>query len=947
MKCKYCGYEDHSFAKVCPICGEAVEEQTVGVRNAGIKTVDTKTVGTEAAETLQQTQEIKESRKAKAEETGNEKSVCPNCGHIDTADTVFCTKCGTRIKEHSYCKYCGTQQDGISQYCSNCGRDKEGKLKPKFANVQEFAEKIPDIKINSEQVKTEGNSRLITVGGASIGLLILLFTNWLHVGAMSALNSFGSYFGYNAGLQTDYSVFGVAQVLWKYGGEFGDESTKIKVYAAALMIAVGASVLCAFTAIAYTFKQKPGVHDALKGLALLVFLLAAVFWIGAIYVSNQLSRELYYPGRAIECTGWLYLSAIAALFLLIKGISLIAPEAIEYAEHQDIAQGDDSFEMQKTAEPETRISEELQNPGQHFFRSDERKEELAAKSVNIDQIKKTGVKTVTNGSIVDEDKSGTECTAPEKNNKKKVKIIILTSLVILLLASGIWFAASKLISTPEESDGNYYVCGLAPAFDGNLYGYVNETGDFEIEPIYENAEPFNANGVAWVQMNGKWGYINKKGEFVVKPQFDCSSEFDTNGIAEIFTDDGSALFDKDGEIPIEQYLLIGNFSECGLASFRNIDEKYGYLNTKGQTIIPAQYDYAEEFAENGLACVQKNKKYGFIDKEGKEIIPCNYEYADSFFKDYPTIVCRDGKYGYINASGEEVIEAKFEDALDFIAGYAAVKCDNKKWGAINLKGELVVSPQFDESFRFSADHYAVANKNDMAYLINAKGDELCRLGHANDVDGRRDAFCTLMLHEWYYNSKEFMENYELFPGGMPAPIGIAGVNDGEWKYGYNLSYGYIDSKGKIVVEPIYEMANPFAENGLAAVETENASGFIDTEGETLLMGQGFFIDQDFVDSSVAVISKDNEGVVEVIDKDGNVLECVVLEFMDETKEKLRTYCNVVSAYKDGYVVIQIVRKTGNYVTDESGDIRAETKVDREIVFKGTEKVFDSDFFESV
>ena len=92
---------------------------------------------------------------------------------------------------------------------------------------------------------------------------------------------------------------------------------------------------------------------------------------------------------------------------------------------------------------------------------------------------------------------------------------------------------------------------------------------------------------------------------------------------------------------------------------------------------------------------------------------------------------------------------------------------------------------------------------------------------------------------------------------------------------------------------------------------------------------------------------ENLPVIVVIDKDGNVLECVVLEFMDETKEKLRTYCNVVSAYKDGYVVIQIVRKTGNYVTDESGDIRAETKVDREIVFKGTEKVFDSDFFESV
>ena len=136
MKCKYCGYEDHSFAKVCPICGEAVEEQTVGVRNAGIKIseakkADMKTAGMQAAEPprpSREIKEIKESREVKDKEAGEEKSVCPKCGHIDTADTVFCPKCGTRIKELSYCKYCGAQQDGISQYCSNCGRDKDGKL---------------------------------------------------------------------------------------------------------------------------------------------------------------------------------------------------------------------------------------------------------------------------------------------------------------------------------------------------------------------------------------------------------------------------------------------------------------------------------------------------------------------------------------------------------------------------------------------------------------------------------------------------------------------------------------------------------------------------------------------------------------------------------------------------------------------------------------------------
>lgn len=83
MKCKYCGYEDHSFARVCPICGEAVEEQTVGVRNTGIKIseakkADMKTAGTKAAEPPQlsrEATEIKESREAKDKEAGEEKPI--------------------------------------------------------------------------------------------------------------------------------------------------------------------------------------------------------------------------------------------------------------------------------------------------------------------------------------------------------------------------------------------------------------------------------------------------------------------------------------------------------------------------------------------------------------------------------------------------------------------------------------------------------------------------------------------------------------------------------------------------------------------------------------------------------------------------------------------------------------------------------------------------------
>jgi hypothetical protein len=104
--------------------------------------------------------------------------------------------------------------------------------------------------------------------------------------------------------------------------------------------------------------------------------------------------------------------------------------------------------------------------------------------------------------------------------------------------------------------------------------------------------------------DGHNGYINGRGEIVIQPQFE-SWERD---FAE-----GRAVF---GVSPTPW----------------DIDHtKFGYIDERGQVVVPVKFDKAEDFSE-GLAAVAFNdgkkskheferpRRWGFIDKNGKIVI---------------------------------------------------------------------------------------------------------------------------------------------------------------------------------------------------------------------------------------------------------------------------------------------------------------------------------------
>lgn len=114
------------------------------------------------------------------------------------------------------------------------------------------------------------------------------------------------------------------------------------------------------------------------------------------------------------------------------------------------------------------------------------------------------------------------------------------------------------------------------------------------------------------------------------------------------------------------------------------NEKYGYVNMKGEIVIRPQFDLATEFFE-GVAAVNTNGKWGYIDKTGKTVINPQFDFAAKFSEGLAAVM-NGHEWGYIDNTGMLVIDLKFDFALPFSNGLGIVKV-GKKWGCVDKTGQ--------------------------------------------------------------------------------------------------------------------------------------------------------------------------------------------------------------------------------------------------------------------
>lgn len=252
--------------------------------------------------------------------------------------------------------------------------------------------------------------------------------------------------------------------------------------------------------------------------------------------------------------------------------------------------------------------------------------------------------------------------------------------------------------------------GLAPvgeiSEDGNLYWEYIDTAGIKLNlkvPALANLTNFN-NGRASALEAGilNFFFFKKNGEiaFEMKDFYLDENRMAafSEGLLHVYHSDGRSTFID----TLGRNWGFGDFENCGdfhngMAWFQS-NTRYGFINYKGQIIVPAEYDSVGDYSD-GIALVKVKMTYDaetikmkggivqYIDKEGKKITPPIYS-AGSSFNDGFAFVKFNGKYGFIDKEGKVVIDYQFEDGSNFFRGLAFVKKENH-WEYINTNGNKV------------------------------------------------------------------------------------------------------------------------------------------------------------------------------------------------------------------------------------------------------------------
>lgn len=312
--------------------------------------------------------------------------------------------------------------------------------------------------------------------------------------------------------------------------------------------------------------------------------------------------------------------------------------------------------------------------------------------------------------------------------------------------------------------------------------------------------------IAQVKPYGKkdWGYINQKGDFVIQPQYRTCYGFSDNGLAVVNVNKKYAFINTKNEqikIDVKNFKLYSVFG-FGLQGYSDgmvavkVGDNWGYLDTSGKLAIELKYDKATAF-DKGYAIVKKADTYYIIDKKGVETEIKDVASVKPFVNGYAPFTDFAKMVGFINNKGEKVVSASFVSVGEFENGVAWAKNANKKIGFINAVGKWVIEPGFLSAKNFDAvsglarvktlDGWAYTNIDGEIIKIDTES-----FGDFNDglAKGKKGGKIG------YYNNKGEWIVAPEFDGGNNFKNGFAAIKKGK-------KWGFVNTAGEIVVEPAY------------------------------------------------------------------------------------------------------------------------------------------------
>jgi len=264
--------------------------------------------------------------------------------------------------------------------------------------------------------------------------------------------------------------------------------------------------------------------------------------------------------------------------------------------------------------------------------------------------------------------------------------------------------------------------GLAAVLTEEGFGYIDMDGRFKVKPGFDHAAAFT-DGMGRVLADSLYGFVDLEGGLVVQPQYDEALQF-SSGMAAVAKDGKWGLIDRGGNLTVALRFRDARSPSEGVAAVLQ-GGSWGFIDARANWELLPQYEWVQSF-RGGLACVAErlgdDPRYGFVDKDGRFRVPAEYEAATGFISEGLAAVKKDAKWGYVDQAGAVAVRFTYNAAADFSEGLAAVRT-GELWGYITKTGAVAIEPCFDQADPFSNGLARVAIEDEVRY-IDKKGNSV-------------------------------------------------------------------------------------------------------------------------------------------------------------------------------------------------------------------------------
>lgn len=392
------------------------------------------------------------------------------------------------------------------------------------------------------------------------------------------------------------------------------------------------------------------------------------------------------------------------------------------------------------------------------------------------------------------------------------------------------------------------------------------------------------NGVAEVEIGGKYGCIDTAGKIVVPPLYDEIYDCH-NGFVSAKKNGRWLMVDLEGKeiIPPEKYRKLGVMmsGRCPASTMDLTSDDlayysdnacnagwWGFLDETGREVIAPQYIYATDFVEEGLAVVCKgewtrspkwdnaHKKgcfwteeelWGVIDTEGREVIPCQYDDISIFQFEPLTFHVHSGswetgKWGVMDERGKWIVPPVFEQCVrecgkDFLV-FEEWDEHGERSGVYDLRTQKIL---------FYAEFSFVSLLGNGLFLVEKRDDEGHPIQWMIDRNGREiipPKYHTIDCSEEPYLVAMMCGNEKLEglcdPDGteiLPCKYHFDDSHSYENKniiFVENGKYGVVDFEGNILIPAKYDNLERLTPEWFVYEEKYGFYGILSSSGKIIL-----------------------------------------------------------------------------------------------------------------